>query len=84
MSWREYQLRRIGYIRQEKEEWKRTRMVSYYSLVASGAIDTRKMSIEQFMPLDGKSKSSRMTDSGRNALKEARRIYLEQLNGSRT
>ena len=78
MTWREYQLRRNGYIRAETEEWKRSRLVAYNALVATGAVDPRKMSIEKFMPLSGKS-TPKMTDEQKAALKKRQ---LELKNGS--
>lgn len=83
MSWREFQLRRSGYFRKEKEEWKKARIISYYSLVATGAIDTKKMSIEKFMPLDSNSKP-RMSDAMKNAYQIAQDKYLKEVNGSGT
>lgn len=83
MSWREFQLRRSGYFRKEKEEWKKARMTSYYSLVATGAIDTRKMSIEKFMPLDSAPQSKgRISDAMKNAFQIAQDNYLKEVNGS--
>lgn len=85
MTWREFQLRRLGYIRGNIEEWKKARMTSYYSLVATGAIDTRKMSIEKFMPLDSAQQSKgRITDAMKNAFQIAQDNYLKEVNGSRT
>ena len=75
----------MGYQRQQKEEWKRARMVSYYALVATGAVDTRKMSIEKFMPLDDTKEKAKVSNAGLEALKIAQQKYLEQTeNGSRT
>ena len=84
MTWREFQLRRAGYLRTEKEDWKKARLVAYYALVATGAIKTGKMSIEKFMPLDGKSAKNTVSDAGREALMKAQEQYLKETNGSRT
>ena len=60
-------------------------MVSYYALVATGAVDTRKMSIEKFMPLDEPQEKTKVSNAGLEALKIAQQKYLEQTeNGSRT
>lgn len=80
----EYQLRRDGYFRKQKEQMYHTRSISYYSLVATGAIDTRKMSIEKFMPLDGTPQKGIMSDEQKEAMIKARERVKEQLNGSRT
>lgn len=89
MTWREFQLRRFGFIRSTIEEWKKTRLVSYYSLVATGAINTKKMSIEKFMPLDENSKpKERASAEAMNYLFESQKIVLEKIkqkeNGIRT
>ena len=84
MTWREFQLRRAGYLREEKRRWEHSRSISYYSLVATGAIDTRKMSIEKFMPLDGTPQKGIMSDEQKEAMVKARERVKEQLNGSRT
>lgn len=56
MTWREFVLRREGYFREKKNEdirhAKHTRLIAYYTLVSTGSIDMRKMSIEKFMPID--------------------------------
>lgn len=83
-TWREFQLKRLGYFRKEKEEWKKARIISYYSLVATGAIDTKKMSIEKFMPLDDSNSKPRMSDAMKEALENAQNQYLKEKNGSRT
>lgn len=80
MTWREFQLRRFGFIRSQIEDWKKTRMVSYYSLVATGAINTTKMSIEKFMPLDDNSKpKQRASSEAMNYLFESQKIALEKI-----
>lgn len=52
MSWREYQLRREGFLRQQRERWYHTREVAYASLMGGGAYDPKKLSKQQFMPID--------------------------------
>ena len=83
MSWREFQLRRLGYLRKEKSEWIHSRFLAYYSLAATGAIETKKMTIEQFMPLDGK-KRGRVSSGAIEMLKKEQQKYEDQINGSRT
>lgn len=78
MTWREFMLAKHGYIRQQTEDWKKARLTAYYSLVASGAIDSKKTSIESFMPLEGKKKVNR---AGLEALKKAQQEYLEKKHG---
>lgn len=51
-------------------------------MVGSGGIDPKKMSIEKFLPLDGR-KQSGASSEGIQAFKKAREEYLKQLDGSR-
>ena len=83
MSWREFLLRRLGYLRKEKSEWIHSRFLAYYSLAATGAIETKKMTIEQFMPLDGK-KTGRVSNEAMERLALEQKKYEEIVNGSRT
>ena len=57
MTWREFILRREGFFREKENEdirqMKHTRIVSYFTLVATGAIDTKKLSLEKFLPIKG-------------------------------
>lgn len=53
-----------------------TRMIAYYSLVATAAIDSKKMSIEKFMPLSGEKTSG--NDYQREAVREAQRLAIEE------
>ncbi len=76
MTWREFVLRVNGYRRQQKEKWYHTRLVSYYSLVATGAIDTKKISIDKFMPLENK--GNNFNDIQRELIKEQQRLAIEE------
>lgn len=88
MTWREFCLRRYRYLKVKEDEYIRqaqhTRMLAYWTLVSTGAIDTRKMSIEKFMPIEGGSKEKTRIE---NWQKEA---FLKAVNdvvnesGSRT
>lgn len=85
MSWREYTLRRAGYFRKHKAEWEKIRFQTYHTLVGAGAIDTRKMSIEKFLPLDSsdssKPKKSTLSKEAIEAFKQAQEQYLKESNG---
>lgn len=79
MTWREFQLRKEGYSREDKRRWEHTREISYYVLVATGAIDTRKVSKEKFMPIDNIGrKVVGITDRGKELLMKA---INEAVNG---
>lgn len=72
MTWHEFQLRRDGYFREQRRADERMRFQTYYTLVAGGMIDDRKMSKEQFMPLEGdkrKAKGSQLSNEQREWLK---------------
>lgn len=81
MTWREFQLRRMGFLRSEKREWEKTRLTAYYSLVSTGAIDTKKTSIDKFMPLDGTKRKTGVSQTAREAFLLANKKYLEEKNG---
>ena len=83
MSWREFKLRQFGHLRKQKTEWIHSRFLAYHSLVATGAIESKKMSIEQFMSLDGK-KVGKVSSAAIEMLKKEQQKYEEQINGSRT
>lgn len=80
MTWREFQLRRYGYEREDKSKWLHTREICYYVLAATGAIDTKKMSKEKFMPLNGNGskKLGGITDRGKELFMKA---LKESVNG---
>lgn len=78
LTWKEYQLKRDGYLRETINRQYTTRTIAYYSLVATGAIDTKKMSMEKFMPIQGETKENRISDSQRNALIEAQKLAVEE------
>ncbi|WP_288446523.1 hypothetical protein [uncultured Chryseobacterium sp.] len=74
MTWREFQLRKLGYSREDKTRWLHTREVTYHVLVATGAIDTRKMSKEKFMPLENGSNKTVVITS------RAKEIFMKAVN----
>jgi hypothetical protein len=76
LTWREYLLKRDGYIREIKNRQYTTRTIAYYSLVATGAIDTKKMSMEKFMPLEEKTNVS--NDEQKELLKQMMQEALTQ------
>jgi len=80
MTWREFQLRKYGYDREQRSKWEHTREISYCALAATGAIDTRKMSKEKFMSLDGggSKKVVGITDRGKELFMKA---LKESVNG---
>lgn len=51
MTWREFQLRSYGWHQSENRSWQKVRKITYYSLVASGSIDSKKTSEVAFMPI---------------------------------
>jgi len=82
MTMLEYQLRRDGYFRKQKEKWYHTRFMAYHSIVATGA--AKNLTIEKFLPLDENKRKSIMTDSMKEALAKAREIAQKQIDGSGT
>lgn len=82
MTWKEYHLRRFGYLRAELKEWERVRFTSYHSLVATGAINPKKTTMQKFMPFDSDPKPKRVSDAGKEAFEKAQEQYLKEKNGS--
>ena len=82
MTMLEYQLRRDGYFRKQKEKWYHTRFIAYHSIVATGV--AKNLTIEKFLPLDETKRKGIMTDSMKEAMRIAREKANLQLNGSRT
>ncbi len=70
MTWKEFQLKRIAYERQEKNSWLKVREISYLIYLSIPQKGT-KMSKEKFMPLE-KSKVNRATN-------EAQQQFLEEV-----
>ena len=83
MTWREFNLRRIGFERSEKREWYRTREVGYASLIGGG-VDPKKLTKEKYMPLEETQSKYQVTEDGFAALKREQEKYLEKANGSGT
>ncbi|AQX87160.1 hypothetical protein ATB97_10945 [Elizabethkingia bruuniana] len=78
MTWREYQLRKLGYERNRKITAYVTRDIVYHSLVATGAIDPRKTSINSFRPLEG-SKVVKASDKAKVSYEAAMKEYLNEV-----
>ncbi|WP_275140418.1 hypothetical protein [Elizabethkingia meningoseptica] len=78
MTWREYQLRKKGYEREKKLESYTTRDIVYHSLVATGAIDPRKISINSFRPIDG-NVIEKVSDKAKVSYEMAMKEYLNEV-----
>ena len=50
MTWREFQLRKAGYEREQLRNWEHTRMTAYWS-GAGTAFDGKKTTMDKFLPL---------------------------------
>lgn len=84
MTWREFQLRRLGFFRLQKEEWKKVRMVAFHAIAGTGALK-KGTTLEKFMPLDSATQSKgRMSDAMKEAYAKAQETYKKQVNGSGT
>ena len=83
MTWREFQLKKAGWEREQLRQWERTRMVAYWSGV-DGGFDGKKTNITKFMPLGKETVKTQVSDEQRQAFKDAMEKYNEQkkeLNG---
>ena len=75
MSWREYTLKSFAYHRIEKDDWRKVRLMAYYTRYAPYIKTERIPNIEQFMPLGDKVQS--ISDIARKNFLEASRKYYE-------
>lgn len=75
ISWREFQLRRSGYLRQQKAEWDKVLHVSYYS-GAGTAFDPKKLTLEQFT--NRKQKRNEPSKSARSRYDQLMKEYLNK------
>ena len=82
MSWREFLLRREGYLRELKREAYNVRDVVYHSLVAGGALDHKKTKIDQFRPLANKEVKKADSSNVSMYLNEYKQ-YLEKVNNKK-
>lgn len=82
MSWREFQLRKHGYYRQQKQEWYKVREIAYWS-AAGTALDPKKTKINDFMPID-EVRSKQVSESTKTRFAELQKEYLKKVeaNGS--
>ncbi|KPE49768.1 hypothetical protein AOB46_18770 [Chryseobacterium indologenes] len=78
MTWREFQLRSLGYVRKtndhDSRQWLHTREISYNVLVGLGVINPKKLPIEKFMPIGengSKPKPRGITERGKELLMKA-------------
>ena len=79
MTWREFQLRRKGYERQQMNEWRKVREIAYWS-GAGSAFDPKKTKIDKFMPFEF-DEISTASESALNKLAEEQRKYREKYGG---
>ena len=80
-TWREFQLKSIGYRRTQLKEWEKVRMICFHSMASNGALK-KGTNLEKFMPLEPK--KHQVNDYMKQALENAQNNYLKQVNGSRT
>jgi len=80
MTWREFQLRKAGYEREQLKNWEHTRMVAYWA-GAGTAFDGSKMSITKFLPLGGETGKPRVSDEHRESFNKAMQEYKDKVNG---
>jgi len=81
MSWREFQLRKAGYEREQLKEWERTRMIAYWAGM-DGGFDGKKTTIEKFIPLKGDRFKPKVSDEHRESFNKAMQDYKNKVNGN--
>ena len=75
MTWREFQLRRIGYLRMQKTEWEKVRWLSFHTMASVGALK-QGATLEKFMPLDSK-KTARVSKDRITMLSEMQKEFFK-------
>ncbi|MDV4024646.1 hypothetical protein CMT52_09895 [Elizabethkingia anophelis] len=79
MSWREFQLRRIGYERSQKTDWYKVREIAYWS-AAGTAIDVRKVPKDKFMAIEQKEVVSIQKDHYMDHFLKEHEDYMKKAN----
>lgn len=74
MTWREFQLKRHGYIRQQKENWNHTRTIAYMTYLSIPE-KGKKKTIDQWWSLDAKKS---VENWQKKALKEAQKLAVQE------
>lgn len=74
MTWREFQLKRYGYIRQQKENWSHTRTIAYMTYLSIPEKGNKK-TIDQWWSLDGKKS---VEDWQKEALRKAQKDAVQE------
>lgn len=82
MTWREFQLRRFGYLKKQKEEWCKVREIAYWS-GAGTAFEANKVSIDKFMPLKDEASKEEPSKESRDIFKKLQKEYLKKVENGR-
>jgi len=80
MTWREFQLRKAGYEREQLKNWEHTRMVAYWAGM-DGGFDGKKTSITKFLPLGKDAVKPRVSDEHQASFNKAMQEYKKKVNG---
>ena len=78
MTWREFQLRKAGYEREQLKNWEHTRMTAYWS-GAGTAFDGTKMSMDKFLPLGKDAEKPRVSIEHRESFNKAMQEYKDKV-----
>ena len=78
MTWREFQLRKAGYEREQKKRWEHTRMTAYWSGV-DGGFDGKKTTMEKFMPLGNDADKPIVSEEHQASFKKAMEVYKNKV-----
>lgn len=77
MTWREFQLKKAGWEREQLRKWEHTRLIAYFS-GAGQSIDPKK-SMQSWMPLNELDNKSEIPEEQKQAFKEAMKQYQQQV-----
>ena len=75
MSWREFQLKRYGFIRQQKEQMNHTRTIAYMIYLSIPEGKKKKLTIDQWWSLESK---KGVKDWQKKMLLDAQKLAVEE------
>ena len=79
MTWREFQLRKAGYEREQLKEWQRARMIAYFSGYGQSISEKN---ILRWLPLKGEIIKPKVSDEHRESFNKAMQDYKNKVNGN--
>lgn len=79
MTWREFLLKKAGWLREQERRWEHTRLIAYWS----ADFDKSKIGIQKFMPLKNDKVKPVVSDASKDLFKQEMDNYLKQVNNGK-